>query len=117
MTRDITETNQLLRVTFMQEGGDDSEKIYLPTVRRQDFFQDEIYESNEAFFSSVFNETNGLWVCPDTSSLTLLNSEKWLQVYIFPCETAEKLVDSPAYSGQTCASYEDTQSSFDDGQY
>ena len=79
MTRDISETNQLLRVAFLQVGGD-SEPVFLPTVRCQDFFQDEINENNEAFFSETFDETNGLWVCPDTSSINLLNADKFVQI-------------------------------------
>ena len=77
MKRDIAKTNQLLRVVFLQIGTED-EPVFLPAVRCQDFFQDEINENNEAFFSETFDETNGLWVCPDTSSLNLLNSNKFL---------------------------------------
>ena len=83
-----------------------------------DFFEDEMNESesNRAFFTNTFGEYYGIWVCPDTSQLTLLNTLTAISALVYSCDHAVSDYGGyqQAYGGESCLSYDDTQSSFSD---
>ena len=105
----MEEINKLMRVVFWRSNN--GKLDFIPAVNCSDFFAD---KDDRAFFDDVFHPTTTQYVCPDTSEISVLNWDIVIIADIYPCIHAKSEGYSPAYGDQSCASYKETQESFND---
>lgn len=92
-----------MRVVFSQSWPDGTIQ-FIPAVNCTDFFSEEMASSsaNEEFFSKQFADFQ--WLCPDTRNMTL-NEVSFFSIAIYNCDTANKMIESPAaYGDAQCQS-------------
>ena len=93
-------TNSLFRVVFMAQNPEHPIIEIFPTVKCIDMFADESNESYKAFFNETFDES---WVCPNVSSIELLNTDFRMEAKILSCKSFwDYGVYSPAYGDEEC---------------